>query len=89
MFIRDTVRPVFLALAASTAIIGYSSGAYADDAQDNAALKEQMRIMMQRIDDLSKQVRCRNCPKSRSSRRRWLRCHRLRPPAAQRARPPW
>ncbi len=56
MFIRDTVRPVFLALAASTAIIGYSSGAYADDAQDNAALKEQMRIMMQRIDDLTKQV---------------------------------
>jgi predicted porin len=56
MFIRDTVKPVLIALAASTAIIGYSSGAWADDAQDNAALKEQMRVMMQRIDELSKQV---------------------------------
>src|SRR5476649_2013380 len=56
MFIRDTVKPVLVALAASTALIGYSGAVYADDAQDNAALKEQMRVMMQRIDELSKQV---------------------------------
>jgi predicted porin len=36
--------------------MSYSGGAYADDTQDNAALKEQMRIMMQRIDELTKQV---------------------------------
>src|ERR1039457_5484743 len=56
MSIRDPVKSVLVALAAGMAVMSYSGGAYADDTQDNAALKEQMRIMMQRIDELTKQV---------------------------------
>jgi predicted porin len=56
MSIRNAARPVLVALASSMAVMGYCGGAYADDTQDNAALKEQMRIMMQRIDELTKQV---------------------------------
>src|ERR1019366_102694 len=56
MSIRGTLKPLLVALAAGMAIIGYSGGAYADDTQDNAALKEQMRIMMQRIDELTKKA---------------------------------
>jgi predicted porin len=56
MSIRDPVKSVLVALVAGMAVMSYSGGAYADDTQDNAALKEQMRIMMQRIDELTKQV---------------------------------
>src|ERR1039457_344925 len=56
MSIRAPVKSVLVALAAGMAVMSYSGGAYADDTQDNAALKEQMRIMMQRIDELTKQV---------------------------------
>ena len=43
-------------LAGVLLVAGYSGSGFADEASDNAALKEQMRILMQRIDDLSKQV---------------------------------
>jgi len=56
MSIRDSLKPVLVALAASMAVGAYSAGANAEDTQDNAALKEQMRILMQRIDELTKQV---------------------------------
>jgi predicted porin len=44
------------ALAGVLLIAGYPGQSFADEAADNAALKEQMRVLMQRIDDLSKQV---------------------------------
>jgi predicted porin len=44
------------ALAAILVISAYSSRSFADEAADNAALKEQMRVLMQRIDDLTRQV---------------------------------
>jgi predicted porin len=56
MSIRNTVRPTLLALVASMAAMGYAGGVCADDNQDTAAMKEQMRILMQRIDDLTRQV---------------------------------
>jgi len=43
-------------LAGVLLVAGYCGSGFADEASDNAALKEQMRILMQRIDDLSKQV---------------------------------
>jgi predicted porin len=43
-------------LAGALLIAGYCAPGFADEASDNAALKEQMRILMQRIDDLSRQV---------------------------------
>ncbi len=56
MAIRITAKPLLVALAAAMAATGYSGGVNADEAQDNRALKEQMSIMMQRIDDLTRQV---------------------------------
>ncbi len=56
MFNRSTAKPLLITLAGLLVAGMYSGGAYADQAQDNAALKEQMRIMMQRIDDLTNQV---------------------------------
>jgi predicted porin len=47
---------LFAALAGILLIAGYPAAGFADEAADNAALKEQMRILMQRIDDLSRQV---------------------------------
>jgi len=47
------VRAVF---AAALLVAAYSGAVSADEASDNAALKEQMRVLMQRIDDLSRQV---------------------------------
>ena len=43
-------------LAGILLVCSYAGPGVADEASDNAALKEQMRILMQRIDDLSKQV---------------------------------
>jgi predicted porin len=49
--------PARAALAAcAVGALSFSGLAAADDAQDNAALREQMRIMMQRLDELQKQV---------------------------------
>jgi predicted porin len=50
-------RPMLVVLAASAAsALALSGVVFADDAQDNKALREQMRIMMQRMDELQKQV---------------------------------
>jgi predicted porin len=49
-------RPMLIALAACAANFLAQGSALADDAQDNKALKEQMRLMMQRMDALQKQV---------------------------------
>ncbi|HEY5070170.1 MAG TPA: hypothetical protein VII37_10280, partial [Candidatus Acidoferrum sp.] len=47
---------MLIALAACAANIFVQGSALADDAQENKALKEQMRQMMQRMDTLQKQV---------------------------------
>jgi predicted porin len=47
---------LFAALAGVLLIAGHAAPVFADEAADNAALKEQMRVLMQRIDDLSRQV---------------------------------
>jgi len=49
-------RPMLIALAACAVNIFAQGSALADDAQENKALKEQMRQMMQRMDALQKQV---------------------------------
>src|ERR1700736_4652485 len=49
-------RPMLMALAACAANFLVQGSALADDAQENKALKEQMRQMMQRMDALQKQV---------------------------------
>jgi len=49
-------RPMLIALAACAANFLAQGSALADDAQENKALKEQMRQMMQRMDALQKQV---------------------------------
>jgi predicted porin len=56
MFKFKLARPVLVALAACAASIAFNGVVFADDAADNKALKEQMRIMMQRMDELQKQV---------------------------------
>src|ERR1700676_3793885 len=55
MSITKVPRFLFAALAA-VVVTAYPGRSFADAAADNAALKEQMRIMMQRIDELTKQV---------------------------------
>jgi hypothetical protein len=47
---------MLIALAACAANIFVQGSALADDAQENKALREQMRQMMQRMDALQKQV---------------------------------
>ena len=49
-------RPILVALAACAAGSTIGTAVFADDAQDNAQLKEQMRIMMQQMQELQKQV---------------------------------
>jgi predicted porin len=56
MSITKVPRLLCAALAAILVISAYSSRSFADEAADNAALKEQMRVLMQRIDDLTRQV---------------------------------
>src|ERR1700688_4168647 len=56
MSITKVPRFLFAALAAVLVITAYPGRSFADAAADSAALKEQMRIMMQRIDELTKQV---------------------------------
>src|SRR5580692_4656497 len=47
---------LFAALAGVLLLAGRAAPVFADEAADNAALKEQMRVLMQRIDELSRQV---------------------------------
>ena len=47
---------LFALLAGALLLAAYPGPSFADEAADNAALKEQMRVLMQRIDDLTKQV---------------------------------
>ena len=49
-------RPMLIALAACAANCLVQGSALADDAQENKALREQMRQMMERMDALQKQV---------------------------------
>jgi len=49
-------KAIMVALAACAALAAMPVSVRADDAQENRELKEQMRIMMQRMDDLQKQV---------------------------------
>src|ERR1700730_17961139 len=46
----------FAVLAGVVLMAGYPARGFADDAADNRAMKEQMRLMMQRIEDLTRQV---------------------------------
>lgn len=56
MSIRNVAGMALALLASLVLLVGYPARSSADEAADNAALKDQMRIMMQRIDDLTKQV---------------------------------
>jgi hypothetical protein len=56
MFKFKLAKPMLVALAACVASVAFNSVVFADDAQDNKALKEQMRIMMQQMQELQKQV---------------------------------
>lgn len=49
-------KAIMVALAACAAIAAMPASVRADDAQENRELKEQMRVMMQRMDDLQRQV---------------------------------
>jgi hypothetical protein len=49
-------RPMLIALTACATSFIVQGNAFADDAQENKVLKEQMRQMMQRMDALQKQV---------------------------------
>jgi predicted porin len=49
-------KPLLVALATCAATCFLGGNVYADDAQSAAALKEQLRIMQQRIEELSRQV---------------------------------
>ena len=49
-------KAIMVALAACAALAVMPVSVRADDAQENRDLKEQMRVMMQRMDDLQKQV---------------------------------
>jgi predicted porin len=56
MLNRRLARPMLSALAACAVYFLAQGGALADDAQENKALREQMKQMMQRMDALQKQV---------------------------------
>jgi predicted porin len=56
MYKFKLARPVLVALAACAASVAFNGVVFADDAADNKALKEQMRIMMQRMDELQRQI---------------------------------
>src|SRR5258706_7869751 len=49
-------KAVSVALVACAAMCTIGSAVYADDAQDTMALKEQMRLMQQRLDEMQKQL---------------------------------
>lgn len=51
-----SARPMLVALAACAAGVAFNGAVLADDAEDNKALKEQMRVMMQQMQELQKQV---------------------------------
>jgi Gram-negative porin len=49
-------KPMLVALAACVASVAFGGVALADDAQDNQALKDQMRIMQQQMQDLQRKI---------------------------------
>jgi len=49
-------KRLLVALAACAATCVFGGNVYADTQPDAAALKEQLRLMQQRIEELSKQV---------------------------------
>ena len=49
-------KAVSVALVACAATCTIGSAVYADDVQDTKALKEQMRLMQQRLDEMQKQL---------------------------------
>jgi predicted porin len=56
MFNLKWAKAVAVALAACAATCTIGSAVYADDVQDTRALKEQMRMMQQRLDEMQKQL---------------------------------
>ena len=57
MLYLNMARPLRVALVAcAVGVFAFNGGARADDAQDNAALREQLRILMQRMDEMQKQI---------------------------------
>src|SRR6202047_1773002 len=56
MFNLKWAKAVSVALVACAATCTIGSAVYADDAQDTKALKEQMRLMQQRLDEMQKQL---------------------------------
>ncbi len=55
-------KAIMVALAACAALAVMPVSVRADDAQENRDLKEQMRVMMQRMDDLQKQIQALSKP---------------------------
>jgi predicted porin len=49
-------KPMLVALAACAASVAFNGVVFADDAQDNKALKEQMRIMQQQMQEMQQQI---------------------------------
>jgi predicted porin len=49
-------RPMLVALAACAASVAINGVVFADDAQDNQALKEQLRIMQQQMQEMQRQI---------------------------------
>ena len=49
-------RPILIAITAWAVNCSFGGYVLADDAQDNKELKEQMRIMMQQMQELQKEV---------------------------------
>jgi predicted porin len=56
MFNLKWAKAVSVALVACAATCTIGSAVYADDVQDTKALKEQMRMMQQRLDEMQKQL---------------------------------
>jgi predicted porin len=52
----NLAKPMLATLTACVASMALTSVVFADDAQENKALKEQMRILMQRMDEMQRQV---------------------------------
>src|SRR5450631_1821992 len=52
----NLAKPMLVALAACAASVALNGAVFADDAQDNQTLKEQMRIMQQQMLEMQKQI---------------------------------
>jgi predicted porin len=67
MFKLKLAKPMLAALAACAAGIAFSGVVFADDAEDNKALKEQMRIMQQQMQEMQKQIQALSRQQAASS----------------------